>query len=97
MSTRWIRPGDAPRLNRRVPGAQRGAVHVQRLIDIGAAILVARHDPHVLDGASLEDASGVDLSLQSARGDVDSAIVKDVEVPASTQPAVDVGRFGNLG
>ena len=75
---------------------QRGAVHVHASIGVTAAVLGARHDPDVLDGAAFEDAARMNLALQSARRDVDAAIPQDFEVPAAAQPSVNVSRFRDL-
>jgi hypothetical protein len=38
----------------------------------------------------------VHLCLQTASAYVDRAIVKDIEIPTSAEPAVDIGCLGNL-
>src|SRR5262245_23564475 len=70
VAVHWVRPRDAPRLTRRIPRPQRRAVHVLRPIRIGPSLVTSRHDPHVLDGASLEHASRVDLSSEALSGNV---------------------------
>src|SRR5262245_269426 len=91
-----VRPRDAPRLSRGGPCAQRGAVHVHRSIRIWATCLARRHDPYVLHGASFEHARRVYLSPQTAPADIHAAIPQDIEVPASAQPTVHVGRLRYL-
>src|SRR5262245_7052652 len=92
-----IRPRDAPRLSCGIPCAQRRAVHVHRPVGIGSTFIATRHDPDVLHGASFEHAGRMDLSPQAALRDTYSAIPQDVQIPASAQPAVYVGRLRNLG
>ncbi len=70
--------------------------HIHRLVYVGVALLASRHDPDVLNRAPFQHTSGVDFTLEAACGDVDPAIVKDLKVPAPAQPAVHVGRLGNL-
>src|SRR6185436_16717630 len=83
VSTDRIGPGDAPGADRRIPRTQRGAVHVHARVGIGAAMLPARHDPHVLNGPALEHPSGVNFAFESLAADVNAPIPRHLEVPAA--------------
>src|SRR5262245_32164730 len=91
MIAGWISPGDAPCLEGRIPDAQGGAVHVHRLIETRTAFGSWRHDPNILNGATFEDPAGMDFTFDTTRGNVISPVGQDIEVPASDQPAIDIG------
>src|SRR5579864_483220 len=91
-----IDPADQPGLERRTPDAKRGAIHVVVFSGFVIALGALRHDPHILDCAALQHPAGVDLAFEAAARDVDCLIVQDIKVPASDQPAVEIGRFGNF-
>ena len=89
LSIRGIDVGDAPRFDRRVPYAQRRAVHVEAAVASRAAIRAARHDPHVLHSTPFERPAKVNLARQMPLAHVD-AIVQHVHVPTADEPAVEV-------
>jgi len=55
-----------------------------------------RHDPDVLHRAAFERAEEVSFAFESECGDVD-AVMRNVELPASSEPAVDIVCFGDIG
>src|SRR5262245_42450329 len=97
VSADRVLPSDAPSLDRRVPHAKRGPVHILRAILVSGAVWTPRHDPDVLYGATLQHPAEVDLAGDAARGHIQSTVPHDLQVPAPDKPPVDVHRLGDLG
>src|SRR4029077_39192 len=84
-----VDPRDAPCLNRRIPYAQRSAIHVAGLFELRRTVLAAWHDPDILDSAALQHPSEMYFALDVARENV-NAVAANIQLPAADQPAVNV-------
>src|SRR5262245_20312685 len=62
-----IAPSDAPRADGGIPHPQRGAVHVELLVEAWMAVGPARHDPDILHGTALQDPTRVHFTLDAPR------------------------------
>jgi hypothetical protein len=95
--TRRIAPCDAPGLDRRIPDAKGGAVHVHSLVQASSPIRTPGHDPDILQGAAFEHPAEVRLTLDAVRGHVPSPIAVDIQLPTPDQPSVGVRSFRDFG
>ena len=86
-----IGPSDSPGLNCRVPDSKRRSIHIAGFVWRTAPGGALRHDPHVLHGAPLEHPREMNFASDALRGDVNTPVAADIQLPTSDQPSVCVG------
>jgi hypothetical protein len=101
---RRVVPENAPRIEIRIVDAQRRSVPISgpgKLPDASASVLQARDHPDILDGAALQDPTGVNLAATGVRRPV-LAYRGDIELPLPDQPRKQLQlrpalRVGGIG
>src|SRR5687768_1502625 len=82
-----VAPCNSPGLNRRIPNAECGAIHVHVLAEAGSSIQRARHDPDVLHGTAFQYPRCMDFTLYALSGHVYSRVTQNIQIPASNEPS----------